>query len=250
MKKTIIALMALSGASMAAPMLEMDFTKLSGYSSDCTIDEVEYTSVLPEGWTTGQWNGDNKPHYEFGSNGAVVKQPWKQNYIETNFDIDSQGAYSITFKLYNSSENTGNMFYLSSDSYSIVMGNSYTSNSEIYVGTLGAAVGADFVCFQPGTKTNLTVLTNSTGYDVSGTITYTLTMNNGNMNIKAASTSGSEWSTTINGMQDVTFTKLGFIADGAPGAAGVKSITVIPEPTTATLSLLALAGLAMRRRRK
>ena len=31
---------------------------------------------------------------------------------------------------------------------------------------------------------------------------------------------------------------------------GSVSITLIPEPTTATLSLLALAGLAARRRRR
>ena len=36
----------------------------------------------------------------------------------------------------------------------------------------------------------------------------------------------------------------------ASGVAAVESMSVVPEPTTATLSLLALAGLAVRRRRR
>lgn len=128
--------------------------------------------------------------------------------------------------------------------------NSYDSNSEIYVDTLDEAVGRDFVIFQSGTRINPTVLANSTDLNVSGTISYTLTMNGGNMTVDAALSNGATWSTTITGLEDVTFNKLGFMTDGAVGTAGVMNITVIPEPATATLSLLALAGLAARRRRK
>ena len=246
MKKTIIALMALAGVAMGnETLLSMDFTALTGSTDNNT----------PAGWTAGQWNGSNNtPYYNFGENGATVGQPWKQNYLTTNLDIASQGEYTITFTLYNSVEDTGNMFFLSSDNYSVVMGNSYTSNSDIYVGTLGEAVGRDFVCFQNGTKINPTVLDNSTGLNVATSITYTLTMLEGNMTINAALGNGSTWSTTITGMEDVTFTKLGFMNDGSNGTSGVKGITItapaVPEPTTATLSLLALAGLAARRRRK
>ncbi len=242
MKKTLAALMILAGVAMGAePLLTMDFTALTGNTNDNT----------PAGWTAGQWNGNNNfPYYSFGENGATIGQPWKQNYLTTTLNLDSQGAYDITFTLYNSSENTGNMFFLSSDTYSIVIGNSYNSNSDIYVGTLGEAVGRDFVCFQTNTKINPTVLANSTDLDVSGTISYTLTMNGGNMTVDAALSNGANWSTTITGLENVTFTKLGFMTDGSPGTAGVQSINVIPEPATATLSLLALAGLAARRRRK
>ena len=234
--------MALAGVALGAePMLTMDFTALTGSTNDNT----------PAGWTAGQWNGNgNIPYYNFGTNGATVGQPWKQNYLTTTLNLDSQGAYDITFTLYNSVENTGNMFFLSSDTYSIVIGNSYDSNSDIYVGTLDEAVGRDFVCFQTNTKINPTVLANSSGLDVSGDISYTLTMNGGNMTVAATLSNGATWSTTITGLEDVTFNKVGFMTDGSPGTAGVKNITVIPEPATATLSLLALAGLAARRRRK
>lgn len=249
MKKTLATLMILAGVAMGAePLLTMDFTALTGNTNDNT----------PAGWTAGQWNGNNNvPYYSFGENGATVGQPWKQNYLTTTLNLDSQGAYDITFTLYNSSENTGNMFFLSSDTYSIVIGNSYDSNSDIYVGTLDEAVGRDYVCFQTNTKINPTVLDNSTDLNVSGTISYTLTMNGGNMTVGAALSDGATWSTTITGLEDVTFTKLGFMTDGSPGTAGVQSINVtapespvVPEPATATLSLLALAGLAARRRRK
>ena len=244
MKKTIIALMALAGVALGdTTLLDMNFTTLTGNTNENT----------PAGWTAGQFNGvGNTPYYSFGENGAVVGQPWKQNFLTTSLDIASQGEYTITFTLYNNGEDTGNMFFLSSDTYSIVMGNSYNSNSDIYVGTLSEAVGRDYVCFQPNTKINPTVLDNTTGLNVSGDITYTLTMLDGNMTISAR-----DWSTTIAGMDDVTFTKLGFLTDGGINSAGVKNITitapeapVVPEPATATLSLLALAGLAARRRRK
>jgi len=146
------------------------------------------------------------------------------------------------------------MFYLSSSTYSIVIGNSYKSNSDIYVGTLDEAIGSTsgFVCFQTGTGKNPTVKTNSTGLNVDGDITYTLTLKGGDLTVKAESANFSKaWETTLTGMNDVTFTSLGFINDGSPGTAGVKKVSLsIPEPTTATLSLLALAGLAARRRRK
>ena len=235
MKKTLITLLALAGVASADTLLSLDFT---------TATDV------PAGWTTGQWNGSNTPHYTFGENGATVYHPWKQNYIETAVDITSTSTYDITYTLYNSVEDTGNMFYLSSDSYSIVIGNSYNSNSEVYVGTLDSAVGAGFVCFQTGTGTNPTVLANSTGFNVSGDITYSLTLNGSDLSISATSTSGSTWSTTVSGLTATDFNKVGFIADGAGGTVGVKNISIVPEPATATLSLLALAGLAARRRRK
>ncbi len=60
---------------------------------------------------------------------------------------------------------------------------------------------------------------------------------------------GIDLSTTLS--NPATFTQL---SSGAVGKAGwdvtIKHTAVVPEPTTATLSLLALAGLAARRRRK
>ena len=60
---------------------------------------------------------------------------------------------------------------------------------------------------------------------------------------------------TVSGVEgtEITFTDenngkvTGTLTDAGNGSF---TVTVVPEPATATLSLLALAGLAMRRRRK
>lgn len=247
--KNYIAIAALLAAGSAfanadITLLDQDFTALTGNTNDNML----------AGWTAGQWNGvNNTPYYNFGENGATVGQPWKQNYLCTELDLDSQATSTITFTLYNGSEDTGNMFYLSSDTYSIVIGNSYNSNSEIYIGTLSEAVGRDYVCFQPNTKINPTVLDSSTGLNVAGNLTYTLTFNSGALNV-AVTTSGATWNGTITSVEDVTFNSLGFMSDGAPGTAGVKNVlvTTIPEPSTfgllAGLGALALVGTRRRRR--
>lgn len=267
MKKTLIALFAMGTVASAATtvLVEQDFTTLDGYShswdnngtAEDPNDDKYYEEekvVLPQGWYTGQWNGNDTPHYVFGDNGAVVHHNWKQNYLWTAIELSSQADATITFTLYNNQEkeDTGNMFYLSSSTYSIVIGNSYSSNSDIYVGTLDEAIGSGFVSFQTGTGKNPTVKDNSTGLNINGDITYTLTLKGGDLKIKAESENFDEpWETKLSGMNDVTFTSLGFINDGGKGTAGVKKVSLsIPEPTTATLSLLALAGLAARRRRK
>jgi len=50
--------------------------------------------------------------------------------------------------------------------------------------------------------------------------------------------------------QSVTIEQLGVGLDGAAHSITSVSLSVVPEPATATLSLLALAGLAARRRRR
>ena len=79
------------------------------------------------------------------------------------------------------------------------------------------------------------------------TLTLTNSTNNDGCSIAIATTStaGAEWS----GVSSVTLTEDGTQTTGTPLVSLNITTASVPEPTTATLSLLALAGLAARRRR-
>ena len=227
-------------------------------------------------WETGQWNGWNVPHFNFNSNGAVVAQPWKKNTLSTSYAIDASAAsYTFTFSTYATTRNQQILFYLTSSDYSVFVGNSYSSNAYVASGYSNktvtpvtarpteAVAGSEFFSFQASNPTqpdNRTVITqfdatnagHSTGIDVGTNLNYTLTLAGTQLTIDVTDAANHHWSDTVTIKEGVTFDSIGFIIDGGTGSVGVKdfAVTVTPEPTTATLSLLALAGLCARRRRK
>ena len=244
MKKTIITLLALAGVAGAAPSLTTDFT------------------TAPTDWTSGQWNGWNTPHFNYGENGAVIAQPWKQNTLSTAITLSPEEAITIEFSTFGNGNEQGLMFYLSSstDNYSVVTGTSYNSNKAVDVGYLDKAIvprtengGSNMgnVGFQANTTNLVTSFGSTSGTTLStfNPLTYTLTLDGAALTVSVKDKDGKTWSEDYTIKSDVTFDSIGFIMDGGAGNVGVKSISIIPEPTTATLSLLALAGLAARRRR-
>ena len=243
MKKTITILCAVVGAYLsvagASTVQETDFTAYSG-------------STLPEGWLSGQWQGNNTPHFLLSAEkGAYVNYGWKQNYLYTQVLLNSQTDAVITFTVWNNTANTGNMFYLSSEQYSIIIGNSYTDYANVYVGTDNAAVGSEFISFQNGKIQ--TTLAHSENLSVVGNLNYTLTLNAGQLDILVQN-GESSWNYTLDNIPDADFTTLGFIVDAAAGAASVKNVEMtltplIPEPTSSSLGILALVTLLTRRRR-
>ena len=253
MKKyiTVAALLAAGTAFANAEvtsLIDVDFTKVS---------------AMPHGWTSGQWTTSNpgeSPHFSFGNNGATVRNPWKQNYLETTdltLSLAAGVSYTIEFTTY--SANTDNyqaLFYLSSTNYSIALGNSYNSNKNVYVGDLDSAIDDEFVSFQDG-KDRTVIEEDQTleGLTVDNGLDYSLTLTE-----DLLSYSISDGTTTKNGSFTFSatdsFSKIGFVLDGATGAVGVKNVSVvssaIPEPSAFGLlaGLGALALVASRRRRK
>lgn len=236
-----------------------------------TVLETDFTSVseMPEGWTSGQWNGWNTPHFSFSEEkGAYIAQDWKQNSLETVVDIQSGNAYSISFSTYVSdgAEN-GLMFYLSSDSYSIVFGTSYNSNSYISIGYLNEAVDTrtsngdtgSFVSFQTNTGKNPTVLKSSADdffeTDIKKSLDYTVSIEGGALSI-SVSNGTSVWNSgQVSIAEDFSFDSIGFILDGGSNNVGVKNIVISSVPEPSAFGLLAGAGAlalaaARRRRRK
>lgn len=243
------------------------FASTALLASGATILETDFTKVtsLPNGWVTGQWNGSNTPHYSFGANGALVAHPWKQNSISYQLDSNnkitasSDTVYSISFTTYATTKDVQNLFYLSSDNYSIVLGNSYNSNTEVYVGSLNSSVGDSFISFQTGTGTQPAIITGDntwgTGNQVNvGTnLDYSITLTAGLLEITVKEGT-STYTNSFIVPKDFSFDKIGFINDGNTNTSGIQNISItmqnIPEPSVATLGLFGLAGMLLRRRRQ
>ena len=227
------------------------------------------------GWETGQWNTDHgwdARHFNYGANGATVANPWRQNTLSTSYKVDASAAtYTFTFSTYSTVKDQQVLFYLSSSNYSVFVGNSYTSNAYVASGYTEVAVvpktsqnqedSSGFVSFQsPQTGDNRTVITRfdataggqSSDINVGTNLNYTLTLTGTQLTIDVTDAENNQWSDTVTIKEGVTFDSIGFVVDGGVNTVGVKNFaaTVTPEPTTATLSLLALAGLCVRRRRK
>lgn len=284
MKKTLIALFAMGTVASAATtvLVEQDFTTLDGYSqtwtdtkgTDDTSDDVTYPSVLPEGWGTANLKNNASPLFKFGTNGAILQPSWTVVSLYTeNLDISSDNTYNITFNTYANNNETQCVFYLSSDTYSIAIGNSYNDHAFVSIGTTNKSVQGERLSFQvPGggqgdTGTAIVpdvllatsthnetngVQTNAGELDVHNNLTYSITLSSGLLNVSVKDINNKTWTKEVTINEDFNFSSMGWVFDGGSTNVGLKTATlkVIPEPTTATLSLLALAGLAARRRRK
>ncbi|MBR5330988.1 MAG: hypothetical protein IKV13_05790 [Akkermansia sp.] len=134
-------------------------------------------------------------------------------------------------------------------------GNILVTGNEVQTGAMTLTGGT--ITFKNGASV---ALNDGITYDLSGAeivvmvddvnniegSTVTLFSGNGN-----GSVTGLESATfTFQDMADPTNTVGGKITDLSNGSIKVEATVAIPEPTTATLSLLALAGLCARRRRK
>ncbi len=237
----------------------------TSYAAPKSILSETFTSVtsLPTGWTEGVWNPQNATSFAFDTTkGAYAQgQGWRQNHLDydlTGKTISSANGvvYTLNISTFSSETNQQTIFYLTSEDYSIVIGNSYSSNANVYVGITNGAIDS-FHSFQSGSdRTVLTPLDAenggiSTNINVNTNLTYTLTLSAGTLGVTVTDANNHTFSHEYEIAESFNFTSLGFGIDGV-GNNGIKSIAItsIPEPATATLSLLALAGLAARRRRK
>lgn len=239
MKKTMITLAALSSLASAEVLLDTDFTTATS---------------APTGWTEGSWNKAHTPYYNYTELGAANRYSWEQNHLDYAITLSSGQTYTIEFEMVSKGE-VGNMFYLTSSSYTILMGQSYGSNKCVSVGTKNNWDG-QFICFQEARDNRPeTVMATSSDYAFGGqenpvTLSYEVTLSAGKMTV-IVTDGTTEWNSgELAIADDFTFTGIGFINDASAGNSITKNIKITtPEPATATLSLLALAGLAARRRR-
>ena len=252
MKKTIIALMALAGVAAADTVITgADLTwDVSAPNKDCTTVNSGNLTYSGGGWWVNGPTGTLTQSITLGLNQVL------------------EFSYSFDFNVSNSVLTLA----LANNNGAVVMGKTY--GNEVRLGTTTETGNAVARGYAFGS-------TNNSGA-VANIESYTALKDGAGDNVEFVVNSGS----TVN-TNDVTFTVaynttlsqfVGTLAydgntakidlgetfsvnaitatfDGASAFVGHVNdiqlkVTTIPEPTTATLSLLALAGLAARRRRR
>ena len=231
MKKTLIALMALASVA-GAQVITLDSGK-GGNTVSLFEDVIN--------GTTSWGNGNSGTHKYTADNNTPVKS--LTFYVEVKDLVGGSAlsdtayyniqSFSFIGEVGNSGENRTITFAVGDQSLVCSLG---ASSTQVYTTVLTQAQSDSFIV----TKNDIVTITLATG--AAGEVV-----------------SAKYYDTNSPG---VSFTmKDGAVNDGIdhtinPGTTSWKynspaiRLTLIPEPATATLSLLALAGLAARRRRK
>ena len=212
MKKTIIALLALSGMVMAAAPNELGITPGGNFwGGDFTL-----TFTLNEGALSAEDTTDVLALYW----GTFSNSEYYSNGITLTRAADDTVSVYIGDGSMNGVGDTA-------DAAQITEATTFTgSRGATFKTTL--TMGETYTLKNVGGNQSQTVSLYS-GTDVTGSALETVTYN-GNMN-------GGNESTTMGSVINSQY-------------AYTPAAPAVPEPTTATLSLLALTGLAARRRRK
>lgn len=242
MKKTIIALMALAGVACA-----------------------DTINPLTEGtWTTG--SRLSRPTWVLADGSlTLTNSNWSQAYAIYDLDTNLTGAWKFTSDIYRYNSSAGFTITLVGLDKALAIGTKDYGSGTAYWGTT-TNVTAKGYSFQDAlgdiSGTQVTTSTEAAegvfNYNQTAKIAASTALDADSNVILTLSIDGTAvatpYTTTINMGKNFTLDKISVWGDGANNASNwsVTGMTIssIPEPTTATLSLLALAGLAARRRRK
>ena len=221
MKKTLIALMAMAGVAMAGTGTEFnaeltDSITLNQYAVGDAFT-VEFDLFVKDHMTT------NTGFVQFAQNG------WIANQAHSYFGINTQDSNNITAGAY-SKEISGNNYTYTATEISPLWCQNANLDGSASRGSLWSA------------EDNLSVTIATDGTDSWVTLSY------GN-----TSSIVDTWKFTgvvLNANDIKLDSNLSVVSSSITFVPAVPETPAVPEPATATLSLLALAGLASRRRRK
>ena len=209
MKKTIIALMALAGIACGATTIDAQFTTVPTTGDDFWANSYVLTFTLAE-------------EYDIATSGAVIGAYWGTQ--------NNQGG--------NDPGLSANAVYLTESNGSLTL--------NVGDGKLSSVLGStgkldNTISFELGRGTTFSTVSIQKG------VTYTLSVDGADRSMTPTLTwdGGSATAAAYNGNMNGYTVTMNYGVN--PGIA--ISTPAVPEPTTATLSLLALAGLAARRRR-
>ncbi len=264
MKKTIIALLALGGIAMGVETVTINSESTGtlwtngGTATEYVFQVVDNASIAGIGVTT---NGGNLKkvtlQIEEGKSLTTSGALQLNNRAQTNFE----GVITLEA---GSTLNVGGIIQFNSSN-----GNtSYTTTGAITLGQ-GATISATSLDFVSGQTTqSLTItgtfdaeklagLTASTYGEGTSVVTNLITLTGGVKNLGVEQMTFSD----IAALEALGYTNVGVVNAASLVTRGTYGLVYsntgfqlmavsVPEPTTATLSLLALAGLAARRRRR
>lgn len=237
MKKTLIALMAMSGVSFAS-----DYTTEALWTADFGAQYTGgYTTTLTSPGTF--WDAEKLAT----DGGAQTKADGRIHMADGNYgNWNTDFEFTMTLTLTGSSFTAGHISELKASSTGdwlclgvTANGNLTLTGNEISAATStgSVALGAEysFTLTKIGTVLTLTAGDTSVSATLNSTDAYTGTINNITL---GGNTGGNNRVPVL--VESIAMSSVTLVPESP----------AVPEPTTATLSLLALAGLAARRRRK
>lgn len=249
MKKTLVLFAVMAAATTAA-------------------EPVVYDSLLSssEGWTLGSIRGSsNLFTIDTGANTlTLTNSNWSQAYanysLPTTLTATENLGIGFTFDVKINDIASTLTFSLIGTTQAITLGTNYDQD-DLFVGTT-SATSSNAYSFKAwdgvkaGTSTTVTgsasiadVATAGSSITISGSTKYNAETGHHVLTLMCG-----DKSTTLDLGESVDVTRISFGGDGGNNRTNFVvsnlSLYTVPEPATATLSLLALAGLATRRRRK
>ncbi len=225
MKKTIITLLALAGVASA------NYSGTFAWEANTT---PEFTFINAPGITltvTGMKIDDTSVDFDTASpkaNNLVSKA------LTPNTNVGNGGTWSIDFTISNASAQALTMKAITFDAFAYNNGGD-AQNADTYTRAISfaltGAVDASVVHSFTNVDTDGDGYANDYYWNSNPTITFSAPL-------EIAAGDAADFTLTVSK------------SDSKGCFIGLAGATLVPEPTTATLSLLALAGLAARRRRK
>lgn len=234
-----------------------------------TIDEVDTTDSTLKAY----WNFDTSSNPNVGSGwselpvwnseGYGVSTAGDKHPYTTGAGLKADTGFTVSFDI-NAAQN-GTLLSMTNGnmgqawrSISITLNNNVVSAQ--FLGTPDTAVTETLTATQLADEWTTLTLVGSVKAEATSTLVLDFYINGNLIGI-----STTENATNITGSNVINNMQFGYFGDSTKGASTnfdniliynraltsteVKAL-IVPEPTTATLSLLALAGLAARRRRK
>ena len=240
MKKTLIALMALAGVAMAKPatfFAPEDYGYVA-YQTDAALSLSSSTTINASSFDFPYGNVNTENGLFIAKDGGDTSPGFAKVVLTLNLtNLDATGNI-MTVMTDNSANQSGWGLYLGAEG-ALTFGQANWNGGNPNIHTAKADCGT----LTADTEYTITLVSKGTGSVVGrGTENFTIT-------VAAEGIEAATYTADGFGLNGNYFSKMMVgSANGVNGTVGI--VAYVPEPATATLSLLALAGLAARRRRK